>query len=149
MPNVILRNICAFLILVLWASGASASSLHQHEKMSSTQASVSPFQKHAEMSPTLKSEKGHLVCLLKNHQKGLPCPHSKNHKKHKGFVIESDCNGKHAGSIPTSLDFSKNLFFAFKVTSLTLDNNPGMFFPLSPGYRFYLPLQIDHPPKFL
>ena len=149
MQKVTLVNICVFLTLVLWASGVCASSLHQHAEMSSTQSNISPFHKHAKMGPSLKSERDHLVCMLKHHQKELPCPHSKNHKKHKAFVIESDCSGKPAGSIPTSVDFSKNLFFAFKVTSLTLDNNPSKFFPLSSGYRFHLPLQIDHPPKFL
>ena len=141
--------ICAFLMLLLWASGACASPFHHKEKMSSGPAIASPFHKHGRMSPSLESKKDRQVCLLEHHQKGLPCPHENNQNNNKRPEIRTDCGGKPFGSIPTSVDFSKNLFFALKIPSLTLDDNLGKLFPLSPGYKFYLPLQIDHPPKFI
>ena len=149
MLKVTYRIFCAFLILLFWISGAGASSFHQHEKMSPASAGVSPFHLHEKMGSTAKNKNHGLTCLLEHHQKGLPCPHLKNHKTHKGFAIATDCGGKPAGSFPTSVDYSKNLFFPFKIQSLALSQNPCEFFFLSQEYQFNLPLQIDHPPKFL
>lgn len=142
------RIVCAFLMLLCWASEADASSFHQHETVNPATVGMSPFHQHEQMSRAAENKKHALTCLLEHHQKGLPCPHLKHHKSHNGLVIASECGGKPAGSIPISVDFSKNLFFSFKIRSLTLDQNPCEFFLLSQGYQFNFHLEIDHPPKF-
>ena len=140
---------CAFLMLLLWASGAVASPFHHHKGMSLALESNSPFHQHEKTDSTLESKNDRRFCLLKHHQKGLPCPHEKNHKKGKGLAIKTDCGGQPSGSVPSSVDFSKNLFMDLNISLFSLNENLGNFVPFSSAHKFSLSLQVDHPPKFL
>ena len=140
---------CVILVLLLWASGAVASPFHQHKGMSLALESNSPFHQHEKMGSALESKNGQQVCLLEHHQKGIPCPHKKNPKMGKGLIIGTDCGGKPFGSVPISVDFSKNLFVDLNISLLSLNENLGNFVLFSSAYIFSHSLQIDHPPKFL
>lgn len=127
---------CAFLVLIIWISGAEASPFHQH--------------KHETKSSSIGSHKDHHVCPMKHHQKGLPCPHTQSKKnKHKEFHISSDCNGLPVGSIPTSTDLSKNLFSVLSNSSLTITGKKEKVVRLVPIYKYSFSFQLDPPPKFL
>ena len=140
---------CAFLMLLLWASGAVASPVHHHKVMSPALKSHSPFHQHEKAGSTLESINDRRFCLLKHHQKGLPCPHEKTHKKSKELAIGTDCGGKSSGSVPFSVDFSKNLFVDLNISLLGLNEKLDNFVLFSSAHKFSLSLQIDHPPKFL
>ena len=149
MRKVTLGIFCAFLMLLLWASGAVASPFHDHKGMSAALESNSPFHPHKKTGSTLENKIDRRFCQLKHHQKGLPCPHEKNHKKSEGLVIGTDCGGKPSGSAPVSVDFSKNLFVDLNLSLPDLGKKPESFIPYSSAHKFSLSLQIDHPPKFL
>ena len=138
---------CAFLMLLLWASGAVASPFHHHKGMRLALESNSPFHQHEKTGSALENKIDRKFCLLKHHQKGLPCPHENNHKKGKGLVIGTDCGGKPSGSIPTSVDFSKNFFVNLNRSLLSMNEYSDNFDLFSSTHKFSLSLQIDHPPK--
>lgn len=140
---------CTILVLLLWASGAAASHFHHHKGMNLALESNSPFHQHEKMDSTLESKNDRRFCPLKHHQKGLPCPHEKKHKKGKGLVIGADCGGKPSASIPISVDFSKNLFINLNLSLLSLNEILENFILFSSTHKFSLSHQIDRPPKFL
>jgi hypothetical protein len=124
---------CALLVLLFWTSAASASPFHHHEKK----------------SPALKSHEVQHSCPLDHHKKGLPCPHQKNKKDSMEFHIAPDCGGTPLASIPTSIDFSKNLFAVSGSSLNRADDNGDGFILKAPRHKFSISFQLDHPPQSL
>jgi hypothetical protein len=124
---------CALLMLLLWVSAASASPFHHHEKKGHA------FETH---------KAGH-ACPMNHHQKGLPCPHAQNKKDGKEYQIAPDCGGSPLASIPTSVDFSKNLSFVSDSSLPMADDTADGFILKSLRHKFSLSFLLDHPPKSL
>jgi hypothetical protein len=124
---------CAVLVFLVWASMASASPFHHHEKKDS--ALESNMAKHA--------------CPLDHHKKGLPCPHSQSKKDGAKYQIAPDCGGTPLASIPTSVDFSKNLFSVSGSSLKRADDKADGFILKAPRHKFSLSFQLDHPPQSL
>jgi hypothetical protein len=135
MLNRSIAYIFSFLLFLVWTSGASASPFHEHE--------------HGEESPALASHKAPHACPLKNHQKGIPCPHAQSKKDGKECQIAPDCGGTPAGSIPASVNFSKNLFSVFDPSLIRVDDKTAGSIFKSPRHKFSLSFLLDHPPKSL
>ncbi len=150
MRKVTSQIFCAFLMLLLWASGAVASTSHHHKGMGSALESHSPFHQHQASGSAVESENDHRrLCRLKHHQKGLPCPHEKKHIPGEGLAIGTDCGGMPSGSFPISVDFSKNLFFDLNLSLFGCNENSADWVLYTSTYTFSLSHPIDHPPKFL
>lgn len=124
---------CALWVLLFWASAASASPFHHHEKK----------------SPALESHKAQHTCPLNHHERGLPCPHASQHKSVDKFLLGSDCGGKPSASIPTSVDFSENLFSISESFLIGDHDKTDGFIFNSLRHKFSLSFQLDHPPKSL
>lgn len=124
---------CTLLVLLFWASTASGSPFHHHEKK----------------GPALESHKAGHSCPLNHNQKGLPCPHEQSKKDGKECQIAPDCGGLPLASIPVSVSFSKNFFSASDLSLFRADDESNGFILKSPRHKFSLSFQLDHPPKSL
>lgn len=126
---------CIFLFfgVLVWTSGASASPFHHHEKKA-----------HVLESATVQH-----ACPLKHHEKVLPCPHVKSKKDNNERQIAPDCGGSSTASIPASVNFSKNLLFVSDSSLIVAEDQTDSFSLKSPRHKFFLPFQLDHPPKSL
>jgi hypothetical protein len=124
---------CAMVVLLIWASAASASPFHHHEKH----------------GPALDSHKAGHACPINHHQKGLPCPHEQSKKDGKECQIAPDCGGLPFASVPASAGFSKNLFSVSESNLNRAEDKADGFILKSPRHKFSLSFQLDHPPKSL
>jgi len=128
---------CIFLFfgVLVWTSGAGASPFHHHE--------------HEKGDSVLKSATVQHACPLKHHEKVLPCPHVKSKKDNNERQIAPDCGGSPTASIPASVNFSKNLLFVSDSSLIVAEDQTDGINLKSPRHKFFLPFQLDHPPKSL
>lgn len=134
MQKLLTHIVCAFLMVIIWNSGASASPFHKHEKNASLTV----------------SKTGHHVCEMKHSHDGLICPHLQNkNENHKECHIGPDCGGLPLGATPSSIDYSKNLLSFFNNSSLTITNKAESIFSFVSIYKYDFPFQLDPPPKLL
>lgn len=128
--------IFAFLVFLVWTSGASASPFHEHE--------------HGKKGASVEVSKAQHACPMNHAQKGLPCPHIQSKKGNsKECQIAPDCGGAPLGSIPASVNLSKNLLSIFDLSSLTPADKTESLFYSSSSYQFNFSSPLDHPPKSL
>ena len=125
--------LCALIVLLVWASAASASPFHHHEKN----------------GPALESHKAGHACPVNHHQKGLPCPHNQSKKDGEECQIAPDCGGSPLASIPTTAGFAKNLISVSELSLTGSGDKADRFILKSLRYKFSLSFQLDHPPKSL
>ena len=114
------------------------------------QSSASPVHNHGKISPFNSSKhKNKLHCDINRHDlSNTYCPHRMSEDKKEDTVISLDCNGKTSATIPLLSQYtgSENLLHtAYYKFDLSLISQRLVF--LSPGAGFFLPRQIDPPPR--
>ena len=114
------------------------------------QSSASPVHNHGKISPFNSSKhKNKLHCDINRHDlSNTYCPYRMSPKKKEDTMISTDCNGKTSATIPVLSQHtgSENLLYtAYYKFDLSLISQRLAF--LSPGAGFFLPKQIDPPPR--